>query len=216
MPFFQMIRLEERRHRVKVEEELFIPERPDYEAELLEILDSDAKPSELRERLDDYHENDIASLLQHLDKDARKRLFMILSAERISEVFSYVEEDEIKDYMQEISAEKVAEILASMDADEISDILDELDEEERAQVEALLDIDTKKDVERIASYDEDEIGSYMSTNFILISRDLTIKEAMKSLVEQAADHDNISTMYVVNKNGTFYGALSLNDLIIAR
>ena len=35
MPFFQMIRLEERRHRVKVEEELFIPERPDYEAELL-------------------------------------------------------------------------------------------------------------------------------------------------------------------------------------
>ena len=216
MPFFQMIRLEERRHRVTVEEELFIPERPDYEAELLEILDSDAKPSELRERLDDYHENDIASLLQHLDKDARKRLFMILSAERISEVFSYVEEDEIKDYMQEISAEKVAEILASMDADEISDILDELDEEERAQVEALLDIDTKKDVERIASYDEDEIGSYMSTNFILISRDLTIKEAMKSLVEQAADHDNISTMYVVNKNGTFYGALSLNDLIIAR
>ena len=146
MPFFQMIQLEERRHRVKVEEELFIPERPDYEAELLEILDSDAKPSELRDRLDDYHENDIASLLQHLDKDARKRLFMILSAERISEVFSYVEEDEIKGYIQEISAEKVAEILASMDADEISDILDELDEEERAQVEALLDIDTKKDV----------------------------------------------------------------------
>lgn len=199
-----------------MEEGLFIPERPDYEAELLAILDSDAKPSELRERLDDYHENDIASLLQRLDKDARKRLFMLLGAERISEVFSYVEEDEIKGYMQEISPEKLAEIMASMDADEISDILDELDEAEQRQVEALLDIETKKDVERISSYDEDEVGSYMSTNFILISRDLSIREAMKSLVEQAADHDNISTMYVVNKNGTFYGALSLNDLIIAR
>jgi magnesium transporter len=199
-----------------MDEELMIPERPDYEAELLEILDSDARPSELRERLDDYHENDIASLLERLDKDARKRLFMLLSAERISEVFSHVEEDEIEGYIEEISAEKVAEIMAFMDADEISDILEELDEEERAQIEALLDTDTKKDVERIASYDEDEIGSFMSTNFILISRDLSIKEAMKSLVEQAADHDNISTMYVVNKNGTFYGALSLNDLIIAR
>ena len=100
-----------------MEEELFIPERPDYEAELLEILDSDAKPSELRERLDDYHENDIASLLQQLDKDARRRLFMILSAERISEVFSYVEEDEVKDYIDEISSEKATEIMASMDAD---------------------------------------------------------------------------------------------------
>ncbi len=199
-----------------MEEELFIPERPDYEEELLAILDSDAKPSELRERLDDYHENDIAAILQRLDKDARKRLFMLLSAERISEVFSYVEDDEIKGYMQEISPEKLAEIMASMDADEISDILDELNEEERLQVEALLDIETKKDVERIASYNEDQIGSYMSTNYILISRDLTIKEAMKSLVEQAADHDNISTMYVVNRDGTFYGALSLNDLIIAR
>ena len=199
-----------------MEEELFIPERPDYEAELLEILDSDAKPSELRERLDDYHENDIASLLERLDKDARRRLFMILSAERISEVFSHVEEDDIRHYIVEIGAEKSAEIMASMDADEISDILEDLDEEERAKVEALLDIETKKDVERISAYDENEIGSYMSTNYILISRDLTIKEAMKSLVEQAADHDNISTMYVVNKNGTFYGALSLNDLIIAR
>ncbi len=199
-----------------MEEELFTPERPDYEAELLAILDSDAKPSQLREQLDDYHENDIASILQLLDKDARKRLFMLLGAERISEVFSYVEEDEIKGYMQEISPEKLAEIMASMDADEISDILDELDDEERHQVEALLDIETKKDVERIAAYEEDQIGSYMSTNYILISRDLTIKEAMKSLVEQAADHDNISTMYVVNRDGTFYGALSLNDLIIAR
>lgn len=199
-----------------MEEVLFIPERPDYEAELLAILDSDAKPSELRERLDDYHENDIASLLQHLDRDARKRLFMLLSAERISEVFSYVEEDEIRGYMHEIAPEKLTEIMASMDADEISDILDELDEAEQRQVEALLDIETKKDVERIASYGEDQIGSYMSTNYILLGRDLSIREAMKSLVEQAADHDNISTMYVVNKNGTFYGALSLNDLIIAR
>lgn len=199
-----------------MEEVLFIPERPDYEAELLAILDSDAKPSELRERLDDYHENDIASLLQRLDRDARKRLFMLLSAERISEVFSYVEEDEIRGYMHEIAPEKLTEIMASMDADEISDILDELDEAEQQQVEALLDIETKKDVERIASYGEDQIGSYMSTNYILLGRDLSIREAMKSLVEQAADHDNISTMYVVNKNGTFYGALSLNDLIIAR
>lgn len=199
-----------------MEEELFIPERPDYEAEILAILDSDAKPSELRERLDDYHENDIASILEQLDRDARRRLFMVLSAERISEVFSHVEEDDIRHYIVEIGAEKTAEIMALMDADEISDLLETLDEEERAKVEALLDIETKKDVDRISSYDEDEIGSYMSTNYILLSRDLTIKEAMKSLVEQAADHDNISTMYVVNKNGTFYGALSLNDLIIAR
>ena len=39
---------------------------------------------------------------------------------------------------------------------------------------------------------------------------------MKSLVEQAADNDNISTIYVVTDDNTFYGAIDLKDLIIAR
>ena len=89
MPFFQMIQLEERRHGTKVEEELFIPERPDYEAELLEILDSDAKPSELRDRLDDYHENDIAEAFELLSESERKSWYQMFGPEQIAEIFSY-------------------------------------------------------------------------------------------------------------------------------
>lgn len=199
------------------ETEEFIPERPDYEAELLEIIRSDSKPSEIRDRLDDYHENDIASLLEHLDKDERRRLFMVLGTERISEIFTYVDEDQIKQYILEIGSDKVADILASMDADEVIDILDELDEELKAEIVSRLNIDIKKDIELISSYEDNQVGSHMSTNYIVISNELTIKQAMRSLVEQAADNDNLSTIYVVKSDdGTFYGAITLNDLIIAR
>lgn len=39
---------------------------------------------------------------------------------------------------------------------------------------------------------------------------------MHELIKQAGDNDNISTIYVVDENGKFSGAIDLKDLIIAR
>ena len=79
-----------------------------------------------------------------------------------------------------------------------------------------MDDDVRHDIEMIASFDEDEIGSRMTTNCIIIRENLTVKQAMNSLVEQAAKNDNISTIFVVTESQKFYGAIDLKDLIIAR
>ena len=71
-------------------------------------------------------------------------------------------------------------------------------------------------MEMIASFDEDEIGSRMTTNYIVITDKLTVKQAMSSLIEQAAKNDNISTIFVVTEQQKFYGAINLKELIIAR
>ncbi len=43
-----------------------------------------------------------------------------------------------------------------------------------------------------------------------------MEKAMHSLIEQAAEHDNISTIYVIDEDETFIGAIDLKKLIIAR
>ena len=63
---------------------------------------------------------------------------------------------------------------------------------------------------------EQEIGSKMTENFVAIPAGATVKGAMRELVRQAADHDNISVIYVVKEKGTLVGAIDLKDLIIAR
>ena len=80
----------------------------------------------------------------------------------------------------------------------------------------LLEPEVRRDVEMIASFDEDEIGSRMTTNFIVITDKLTVKQAMSSLISQAAKNDNISTIFVVTEQQKFYGAIDLKELIIAR
>lgn len=65
-------------------------------------------------------------------------------------------------------------------------------------------------------FDAAVIGSKMSTNLIVIPENATVKEAMSQLIRQAAEHDNISTLYLVDDSGIFCGAIDLKDLIIAR
>ena len=76
--------------------------------------------------------------------------------------------------------------------------------------------DAKEDISLIKSFDDDEVGSLITTNFIKVNKNSTIKQAMKALVSQAAENDNISTIYAVDENDTYYGAVDLKDLILAR
>ena len=68
----------------------------------------------------------------------------------------------------------------------------------------------------MASFGEDEIGSKMTTNYISIQEDLTVKQAMSALIQQASENDNISTIFVSDQSGVFCGAIDLKELIIAR
>ena len=178
-------------------------ERPAYAEEIVSIVKSSDSLKELKEQLSDYHENDIADALPLLTQTERLKLYRSIGMEETSEIFTYL--DDVSRYLEEIDAEKAADIVESMDADDAVDVLEELLEE-----------DARKDIELINSYTDEEIGSKMTTNFVVMNRGLTIAEAMKSLVKQAADNDNISTIYTVNDDGTFYGALDLTDLIRAR
>ena len=68
----------------------------------------------------------------------------------------------------------------------------------------------------LLSYDEEEIGRYMTTNYVCIKKGLSVRQAMSELVRQAGDNDNIMTIYVEDESERFAGAIDLKDLIIAR
>lgn len=206
---------DEKRDMENQEEEKYeIPEKANYEEELIKIIRSDAPTEEKLERLDDYHENDIASALKFLNPEERRKLYSMLGVDKVSDIFSYI--DDPADYIEELEPEIAAKILGNMEADDAVDILEELEDETSNELIELIDDEAMKDIDLIQSYDDDEIGSKMTTNYVSLTLGLTIKQAMKSLVKQAADNDNIATLYVKKEDGTFYGAIDLTDLIVAR
>ncbi len=198
-----------------MEEEKILLEKQDYSAQILGIIRSALGPVEIKEQLQEYHENDIASVFEELTFEEQEWLRQILGSEGISEIVSYL--DDAGEYLSELDAEEAADIIEQMDADDAVEALEEMDEEARNEVlELIEDEEIKEDIELIASYEDDEFGSRMSTNFIVVKRNFTIKETMKALVEEAAENDNIYTIFVLNEDDSFYGAIDLKDLIVAR
>lgn len=190
----------------------------DYSKDIVRVLRSSKSDELIRRKLSKYHENDIADAIKLLDKDTRIRLYKILGVDWTAEIFSYLEDtpEYIEEFMTELSVDEAADVLEKMDADDAVDILDNVSEEERQALISHMEKDAKDDVCLIYSYDDDEIGSKMTTNFICINNKLTIKEAMKELVAQAEENDNVNTIYVVDDNNIYYGAIDLKDLIVAR
>ncbi len=164
--------------------------------------------------LHDAHERDIAASLELLDTHQRARLYRLLGAERLGDVFAYV--SDAGKYLRELPQEQAADIVEAMDADDAVDALETVSPELRSALMEKLDPESQHDIRLICSYQPDEIGSAMSTNFVSISRHLSVKQAMRALIAQAEENDNISTLFVSDDDGSFYGAIDLKDLIVAR
>lgn len=190
---------------------------PDFAEEIAALVHSNLTPRAVGEQLLDYHANDIATALETMGAVDRKRLFLALTPETLSDVFEYVDDVErTVSYLNELGITKRAETLEHMDSDRIAALLLPLEPQQRADLLALMDESIKREIAIISTFSEDEIGSRMSTNYIVIHDELTVRQAMKSVIAQAAQNDNISTIYVLDRGDSYCGAIDLTDLIIAR
>lgn len=187
---------------------------PGFAGQIVEIIKSTRSIDEMTEKLKDFHDKDIAQSFELLNTAERNLLYSALDAEWLADIISYI--DNPVQYVEEIGIEKLAAIINEMDADDAVDLWSVIEESVKVKLRPMIDDETKTDIRLINSYEEDEIGSLITTNFICIKQNLTIRQAMHELVQQAGENDNISTIYVVDEKNRFCGAIDLKDLIIAR
>ena len=193
-----------------------VVEKPDYEREITDIIRGNDSPKKMLGRLEDYHANDIAQAIPNLTVSERKKFYRICHVPMLAEVFEHFDEDTAGIYLDEVDVRKAASVVSELETDTASRVLHALPKEKREIVVDAIDPDVRKQIRLIDSFDEDEIGSKMTTNCIVIHEDLTVTQAMNELIRQAGHNDNITTLFVVDDTDMFYGAIDLKDLITAR
>lgn len=189
-------------------------ERIFYE-EIVSIIRENISPLAMKEKLMQYHENDIALSLPELNEKERELLFSLLDNETLSSVIEYSDENRNK-YLEEIGVKRRIKILEKIETDYASSYLSSIPHGERVMITEFLDENSKDELRMLSSFTDDEIGSVMSTNYIHLDYKMSIKEAMKSLQEQSEENDNIQTLFVTKEDDIYYGAIDLKDLIRAR
>ena len=177
---------------------------------LIETLDDES----LKEALLEYYEPDIADALEELDEEQNKRVRDLLPQKFHSEVLANIEDQE--EYTKTLTDLEVANLVKEMESNEARMMLDSLSEERKEEILAYLPQDVKDEISLLDSYEDDEVGSFMNTDFVLLDDSFTIAKAMRKVIEAASQTDNFTQLYVLNQDGTYRGVVSLKDLIIAR
>lgn len=197
-----------------VTEEALSTQLPDYKTEIVELIRGQQTPPILRQRLARYHENDIASAMELLSAEERRRLYRVLDTPTLACVLEYAEDADL--YLEELGIRKQVEVLSVLELSVAVEHLRNMEKNRRDSLLELMSPETQRELRVLFAFDEDEIGSRMTTNYVTIRQGLTVRQAMRELVAQAAENDNISTLFVIDENELLVGAINLQRLIIAR
>lgn len=186
----------------------------DFIVEIINLIENTLDNEKLIDDLSQYHASDIADAFGELDDEQLVRLYDILPSELLADIITYIEEKER--YLDLMENEDVADILDNMESNDAAEVLEELDEEDIEEIQELVEPETLEDINLINSYDENMLGSVMSTDYIEIKANLTIKQAMRVVINSANEVENINVIYVTDDAGKYVGIITLRDLIRAR
>ncbi len=189
-------------------------QHPDRRAEVVEILRSALTPRPMKEQILSYHEHDIAAAMELLSRRERDKLYSLLDTEALASILEY--SGRLEESLGELTIRKQVEVLSQLEAATAAEYLHQMGKDERNTLMELMDRDVREEILLLSSFDEDEIGSKMSTNYVSIPAGCSVRQAMRTLIAQAEEHDNISTIYTVGEDGVLVGAIELKKLIIAR
>ncbi|MGO2638931.1 MAG: magnesium transporter, partial [Enterococcus viikkiensis] len=114
----------------------------------------------------------------------------------------------------EMRPQYAADMLSEMYTDNAVDLLNELEKKPVAKYLSLMDSEHANEIRDLLHYEDDTAGSLMTTEYVAIVANQTMRSAMYVLKKEAQIAETIYYTYVVNDDNQLVGVISLRDLIV--
>lgn len=157
---------------------------------------------------------DLALLFEEFSEKELVLLFRLLSKDKAAETFAYMESDlqrvliegftdkELRDVMEELYVDDTVDLIKEMPANVVTRILQNSDQQTRDSINKILD------------YPKDSAGSVMTTEYVNLTKDLTVKEALNRIRKVGVDKETIYTCYVT-EHRKLIGIVSVKDMLLS-
>ena len=166
-------------------------------------------------KLHTLHPSDIADILEDLGKKSSMSVFSALDEEKAADVLEELETHAQVHIVENLPVNKAADVLEKMPADEVADILDELEDEKAELLLKEMDMESSQEVRELLEYDDDLVGSIMTTDFLSFSADKTVEEILQELRQKKPEAAELYNLFVTEKNDELIGTFNLRDLVLA-
>ena len=182
--------------------------------EIRELL-AEGQYEGLVEVLQDMHPSDAAQILEGLEVEELATVLTNMPADLERSLFGYLPPEIQEHYVDGAGRDRVQHVLQSMLSDDRAEFLDRLDDSVRRRLIPLLSTTAREDLLRRDSFDEDQVGAILSTEYAVLSPTATARSAIGALRRQAPSKETIYYSYVLDRSGRLVGFVSLRDLILA-
>jgi len=117
--------------------------------------------------------------------------------------------------IEEMSVEKMADVLEKMPANEAADILDSLEEEKAELLLNEMDTESSSEVRELLEYENNEVGSIMTTEILVYEEDTTAEEVFRELRLNKPEVESMFGFFVINKNKELIATFTFRDLAVS-
>lgn len=182
--------------------------------EILELIHQ-GKKAEAREAMLNCNVVDLAEFFDELEDVDVIVLFRILPKNTAAEVFSYMDIEGQQYLIEKMADDEVSVILSNLYVDDTVDFIEELPANVVKKVLKNTPRNRRKLINKMLSFPEDSAGSIMTTEFVDLKKELTVKEAILRIKEIGFDRETINTLYVIDDNRVLEGIIEIRQLLLS-
>jgi Mg/Co/Ni transporter MgtE len=187
--------------------------------EAVDLIETDpARRVRLRlayERLSKLHPADIADILEELAPAERESVFGSLNEEVAAEALEEIDPKMQIELMRSIDSDKAADIVEEMDPDAAADLLGDLPQETSEEILEEMEPEERQEVSELLAFHENTAAGRMTTDYIALSPEHTVGDAIDRLRSFEGPVETVSTIYLMDSQEKLVGSVPLVSLVLA-
>lgn len=165
--------------------------------------------------LEDVPAVDIAELLEDLEPEVAVVIFRLLKKSKAADVFTYLSSAKGVELLEIFSRQQLSDVMNNLEPDERVALMEELPGDLTQKVLNSMDPDNIAQVRRLLGYPPESVGRLMTTNYVRIKKDWTVKKSFDHIRKFGHSAETVNVIYVVDEDETLIDDLKLNQLILA-
>ncbi|MDR1978240.1 MAG: magnesium transporter [Synergistaceae bacterium] len=184
------------------------------ETSVVELIES-KKHKELKERVANLNSIDLAEEFESLNREQQVVLFRSLPKDAAADVFAHLPAETKENLIEFLTDPELAHIVNDLFLDDAVDFIEEMPANVVKRVLKNASEDTRKQINQLLQYHEDSAGSIMTTEYVDLKEEMTVKEAFARIRRVGMDKETIYTCYVVDNKRVLDGVVTVRTLLLA-
>ena len=183
--------------------------------EELSVLIENKKINKLHEFLENINSPDFPAILENIDEEKTIMVYRLLSKEKAAEVFVELEHDDQERLINCLTDTEIKNVMNEIYMDDAVDLIEEMPSNVVKRILANTKSENRKIINELLKYPDDTAGSLMTTEFIDLKENMTVREAFESIKKKGLKKETVYNCYVLTVDRKLLGFVDIKSILLA-